>query len=228
MIAAMVLAQLTYAQKKVGIINFAVNGKEREMSMSSSEPAADLYFIGPNSAQLKPEERTTDAMVRLTEKKLAEYLGYEIIPTNIERGPNVPDEMNGSLWAMESISEKTAFTKLGYDEAIIVKVSISSSGSTPKGYKAVMEISYKLIGKDGKTISKKTEKLKVPDVIDSRMVRQRQDNSPITLKSVRDAISVNGSNTTERAGSELGGGLPATQVYDLFQQCLNNLIIDSK
>jgi hypothetical protein len=229
LVVAIVFTQLAQAQKKVGIINFTISGKDRQMGTgSSNEPAPELYFIGPNSARLKPEERTSDAMVRLAEQKLAEYLNCEIIPTNLERASTIPDEMNGSLWAMETISEKTAFNKLNYDEAITVSVRIFLNSRSGKGYKATIEISYKLIGKDGKTISKKSEKLKIDEFIEPKLVEEQIDDSPITLKSIKDAVKGGSGNAQERKGSEAGGGLPADKVYDYFQQCLNNLIIDTK
>ncbi len=212
------------AQKKSGIISFSVNGKDRAGSVSSMEGSAptDLYFIGENSTKLEGGEKTADAIIKHTEAALKEYFGYDLTPINLNRPSTMPDEMNGSLVMMETITEKTAFNKLGYDEAIIIQVRIYSNGKSGKGYKPAIEITMKVVGKDGKTILKKSEKLKIEsEKVEPKMIEYTEDNSDVTITDVFKATK----GSKEKEGSASSQGVPSTQVLDWYKQCLANLLL---
>ncbi len=226
LLLCMLVTAGVFAQKKVCIINFSIDGKDRMASMSDMEgkEPSELYFIGDNSSRLSDTVRTSDEIVKLTEKMLKDYVGAELVPVNLDRPQTVPDQMNGALWVMETITEKAAFSKLNYDEAVVISSRIYSAGKANKGYRPVMEISLKWIGKDGKAKFKKTEKLKLKDVyIEEKLVVQKEDDSGLL------SINFSKSKTTEEKkeynGNAAGEGVPAIQVLDWYKQCLTNLLI---
>jgi hypothetical protein len=223
MIAAFTAALGASAQKKSGIISFSINGKDRMssgMGGSGMDDATELYFIGDNSTRLADNQLTSDAIVRHTEAALKDFLGYELVPVELKRPASVPDQMNGSLWVMETITEKAAFSKLGYDEAIVIHARIYSSGKSGKGYKPVIEITMKVIDKNGKTTLKKSEKLKPDEKVEAQLVEY--DGGSTSMGDVLKAIKSNGK---ENAGSESSQGVPSVKVLDWYKQCFSNLLI---
>ena len=213
-----------FAQKKVGIINFSFNGKDRMSSMSDapgSEPL-ELYFIGDNTTWLTDTLRTSDAIVTLTQTMLKEYVGTELIPVKLEHPSTVPDQMNGSLWMMETITEKSAFQKLTYDEVIVINARLYSNGRSNKGYKPVIEISIKITGKDGKTKFKKTEKLKPEGIfVEPKLVEYKESNGNVSVTDIYKAVK----GSKEKEDSVAAQGIRAAQLLDLYKQCFTNLLI---
>jgi hypothetical protein len=186
-----------------------------------SEPL-ELYFIGDNSTQLSDTVRTSDEIVKLSESMLKEYVGVNLIPINLVRPETVPNQMNGSLWVMETITEKAAFNKLNYDEAIVINARIYSNGKSNKGYKPVIEISLKIIGSDGKTKFKKTEKLKPEGAyIESKLIEFKENNSNVSMADIYKAVK----GSKEKEGSVAAQGIPAAQLLDWYKQCFTNLLI---
>lgn len=202
----------TFAQtKKVGITNFSISGFVKGMDLTGDKEAdPDLYFIGEASTQLSEGVRVSDEIVKYTEASLKTFLGYDILATNLIRPANVPDEMMGNLMVMETITDKKAFTQLGYDEVIEIQCRIGSAGRTPKHYKAFIELTIKVTGKDGKTIWKKREKLKLEDKIPTGIIEMREYSKGLDFSKLDD-----------------GGpdGIPATQLLDWYKQVLGNLLI---
>jgi hypothetical protein len=212
------------AQKKSGIISFSFNGKDRA-SGTSEGSEQDLYFVYDNSTRLNGE-RTSDAIIRITEKALQEYLGYELIKIDTIRASSIPDQMDGRLWLMNTITEKAAFTKLGYEEVIKIDVRIYSSSKNRKGHTPTIEITLKVIGSNGKTTLKKSEKLKLnDDKIDDRQIAM-QENNTINL---RDAVSALKSGGNVKLGDDTDRlGVPGAKILDWYQQCLTNLLISKE
>jgi hypothetical protein len=227
MMVAFTAAFTAFAQKKSGIISFSINGKDRMSSgMGSTDggESTDLYFIGDNSARLSDSLLTSDAIVRYTEAALKDFLGYDLIPVNLKRGTIVPDQMNGSLWVMETITEKQAFTKLGYDEAIVINARIYSNGKTGKGYKPVIEITMKMIDKNGKTTMKKTEKIKLEEKVEAQLVEYNESGNTGLV----DLVKAVKNKDKEKAGSEGSQGVPSVKLLDWYKQCFANLLIAKK
>jgi hypothetical protein len=212
------------AQKKSGIISFSFNGKDRA-SGATDEDDQDLYFIYENSTKLNGE-RTTDAIIRITEKALEEYLGYTLIKIDTNRASTIPDQMDGRFWIMNTITEKAAFAKLGYEEAIKIDARIYSSSRTPKGHTPTIEITLKVIGNNGKTILKKSEKLKLKDEkVDHKQIALQENNS-ISLK---DAVNVIKSGGSVKVGDDSHNlGVSGAKILDWYQQCLTNLLISKE
>lgn len=224
---AFTAAFTAFAQKKPGIISFSINGKDRMSSgLGSSDggETTDLYFIGDNSTRLFDTLLTSDAIVRYTEAALKDFLGYELIPVNLKRTAAVPDQMNGSLWVMETITEKNAFNKLGYEEAIVVNARIYSNGKTGKGYKPVIEITIKVIDKSGKTTLKKSEKLKLDEKVEANLV-EYSDGGNVGMVDMINAIK---NKDKQKAGSEGSQGVPSVKLFDWYKQCFSNLLIAKK
>jgi hypothetical protein len=167
--------------------------------------SSELYFIGSNSARLNDTTRTSDEIVKYTENALKDFFSNEMNPVNLNRSSAVPDEMNGSLWMMETITEKAAFTKFNYDEAITINARIYSGGN-----------------RDGKKVWKKSEKLRLKGVkVEKRLVEIEDGNTSLSIADIRKAIK----GTKEKTGSETGSGFPAIQILDWYKQCLINLLL---
>lgn len=214
----------TFAQKKIGIINFSFDGKDRMASVGSMDNSgpSELYFIGSNSARLNDTTRTSDEIVKYTENALKDFFSNEMTPVNLNRSSTVPDEMNGSLWMMETITEKAAFTKFNYDEAITINSRIYSGGSMGGSYTPVIEITVVVVNSDGKKVWKKSEKLRLKGVkVEKRLVEIEDGNTSLSISDLRKAIK----GTKEKTGSETGSGVPATQILDWYKQCLTNLLL---
>jgi hypothetical protein len=215
-----------FAQKKSGIISFSIHGKDRgssSMSSSGGGETTDLYFIGDNSTRLNDTLLTSDAIVRYTEAALKDMLGYELVPVNLERPATAVDQMNGSMMIMETITEKKAFTKLGYDEAIVVNARIYSGGKTGKGYKPTIEITVKVIDKGGKTTLKKSEKLKIDEKVEAKLVEYTESGGNVSLGDMLSALKK--TNSDPKAGSESSQGVPSVKVLDWYKQCFSNLVL---
>jgi hypothetical protein len=213
-----------FAQKKIGIINFSFEGKDRMASVGSMDNSgpSELCFIGSNSTRLNDTTRTSDEILRYTESALKEFFATEMTPVNLNRSSAIPDEMNGSLWIMETITEKAAFNKFSYDEAITINARIYSGGSMGSSYTPVIEISVVVINKEGKKVWKKSEKLRLKGVkIEKRLVELEQGNSGLSFSDIRKVIK----GSTEKTGSESGSGVPAVQLLDWYKQCLTNLLL---
>jgi hypothetical protein len=215
------------AQKKSGIIAFNFEGKDRQSSSMSgmggvsNMSATDLYFIGENSVKLD-SALTTDEIVRYTEGALKEWLGYELVPANLKRPAAAPEQMNGSYVVMETTTEKNAFAKLGYDEVIVVNARLYSAGKSGKAYKPAIEISVKVIGKDGKTVKKKSEKLKIEnEKVDAKLIEYTDKNA-----SVGDVFSFSKGGKNAPEGGEAMQGVPSTTIFDWYKQCFSNLILE--
>lgn len=197
--------------KKVGITNFSISGYQKSMDLTEdNEP--DLYFIGDASTKLSEDVRVSDEIVKYTEASLKTFLGYDISPVDLNRPSTVPDEMMGSLMVMETITDKKAFTKLGYDEVIEIQCRIGSAGRSGKYYKAFIEITIKITGKDGKTIWKKREKLKLSEKIVPAIIESRDETKGLVI-----SIAKEGETTAE--------GIPASQLLDWYKQVLGNSLI---
>lgn len=221
---SLLIATATFAQKKVGIINFSFNGKDRMSSMSDAPGSEqlELYFIGDNTTKISDTLRTSDAIVLLTQTMLKEYVGSDLIPVKLDRPSTVPDQINGSLWLMEAITEKAALQKLNYDEVIVVNARIYSGSKSNKGYKPVVEISLKITGKDGKTRFKKTEKLKPEGaVIEPKLVEYKENNSNVTITDIYKSVK----GSKEKESNMAAQGITGVQLLDWYQQCLTNLLI---
>lgn len=226
LLLALCLSVNLFAQKKVGIINFSVTGKDQ--FESNSDKGIEVSFIGENSVHLTDSLLTSDAIVQFTEAQLKNYFQTELIPVNLNRPETTPEQMGGSLWVMETITEKSAFKKLGYDEAVVISSRIYSSGKSNKGYKPTIEITMKVIGSDGKTIFKKTEKLKLENVfVNSKLIEHKFDDSPISLSDVYKAAKAakNKDVPEKKVEIEDGQGIPAAQLLDWYKQCFTNLLI---
>lgn len=225
MVAAFAAVYTVSAQKKSGIISFSIIGKDRMasgMGSSGGGESTELYFIGDNSTRLNANELTSDAIVKYTENALKEFLGYELIPVDLAKRPSIaPDQMNGSMMVMETITEKNAFSKLGYDEGIVISARIYSNGKNGKGYKPVIEISMKVIDKSGKTVMKKTEKLKLAnEMVEAKLVEYSEGS--VGMGDMIKAIRGSGK---EKAGSEGAQGVPSAKLLDWYKQCFSNLVI---
>lgn len=213
-----------FAQKKSGIISFNINGKDHMAGMGSSDQSSpELYFIGDNSTQLSDTAFTSDEIVRYTEQALKEFLGYELVPADLKRPASAVAQMDGHMMVMQTITEKNAFNKLGYDEAITVNVRVYSNGKSGSTYKPAIEISLKIIDKNGKTTFKKTEKLKPDERVDALLVERDDDNTSLLdiVKSVKN-------NKKEKAGSIASEGVQAIKLLDWYKQCFGNLLIENK
>lgn len=196
---------------KSGITHFSVDGHQRSMNLSAdNEP--DLYFIGENSTTLNDGVLVSDEMVKYTENKMKEFLGYDLVKTDVKRAAAIPTQMMGKLWVMETITDKKAFKQLNYDEAIEVQCRIGSAGQSGKNYKAFMEVSVKITGKDGKTTFKKKEKVKMTEKIQASLIEVHDGGS---------GLSIDFSNK----GAEEAQGIPAMQLLDWYKQALDNVLI---
>lgn len=213
-----------FAQKKIGIIHFSFDGKDRMASVGSMDNSgpSELYFIGSNSTRLNDTTRTSDEIVRYTESALKEFFNTDLTPVNLNRSSAVPDEMNGSLWMMETITEKAAFSKFSYDEAVTVTARIYSGGLMGSSYTPVIEVSVVVVNKEGKKVWKKSEKLRLKGVkVEKRLVELEEGNVSLSLSDIRKAIK----GTKEKTASETGSGVPAVQILDWYKQCLTNLLL---
>lgn len=212
-----------HAQKKIGIINFSFDGKDRMASVGmDNNNSSELYFIGANSTRLSDTVRTSDEIVRYTENALKEFFATDLVPVNLNRAPSVPDEMNGSLWLMETITEKAAFNKLGYDEAITISARIYSGGQSGGGYQPIIEITMVVVNKEGKKVMKKSERLRLKGVkVERKLVEMEEGSSTLTLSDIRKAVK----GTREKSGSETGNGVTAVQLLDWYKQCFSNLLL---
>ncbi len=195
--------------KKVAITNFSISGYEQSMNLTeNNEP--DLYFIGDGSTQLSPGVRVSDEIVKYTEESLKTFLGYDILPTDLKRLSTTPDQMMGRLMVMETITDKKAFKQLGYDEVIEIQCRIGSAGRTGKNYKAFIELTIKITDKDGKTVWKKKEKLKLDDKI-----------APATIELAKSSGGISFSKKSETDPQ----GIAAAQLLDWYKQVLGNTLI---
>jgi hypothetical protein len=196
---------------KSGITNFSVDGHQRSMNLSAdNEP--DLYFIGENSTTLNEGVLVSDEMLKYTETKMKEFLGYDLVKTGVKRPAAIPTHMMGKLWVMETITDKKAFTQLNYDEAIEVQCRIGSAGQSGKSYKAFIEVSVKVTGKDGKTTFKKREKVKIAEKIQASLIEVQDGGS---------GLSIDFSNK----GAEEAQGITAMQLLDWYKQALDNVLM---
>jgi len=199
--------------KKSGITNFSVNGYQQAMNMGSgsgNEP--DLYFIGDNSTKLNADTRVSDEMVKYTEEKLKDFFGYAVTPADLNRPSTVPDQMGGRLWVMETVTDKKAFKELGYDEVIEIQCRIGSNGKTGNNYKPFVEVFVKVKNKEGKTIFKKTEKVKIEEKVPARSI-ELKNNSGISL------------DFSKSKGNDDSEGITASQLLDWYKQALTNALI---
>lgn len=214
------LTFIAFSQKKSGITNFSISGKDRQLNVSAdqNEDLPDLYFIYDKSTRLG-EGLLTDSLVRYTEARLGQYFGYSLAPASLTRSANVPEQTDGTLWAMSSISDKAAKEKLGYDEIIKVTTRISSGGKKNNQVYPTIEITIKVEDKDGKTTFKKSEKLKLKDELipESELIL---DNSigAVSISLSKKSVKVESDNNNE------GPGIPAARLLDWYQQCLENLL----
>lgn len=195
--------------KKSGITNFSISGYEQSMNLADdNEP--DLYFIGDGSTELTPGKRVSDEIVKYTEAELKTFLGYDLLPVDLNRPSAVSNQMMGRLWVMETITDKKAFKQLGYDEVIEIQCRIGSAGKTGKNYKPFIELTLKITDKDGKTVFKKKEKLKLEDKIPAGTVEAQKEKS---------GISFSKNSTSEPSG------IPAVQLFDWYKQVLGNVLM---
>lgn len=214
------LTFIAFSQKKSGITNFSISGKDRQLNVTSdqNEDLPDLYFIYDKSTRLG-EGLLTDSLVRYTEASLGQYFGYSLVPASLTRSANVPEQTDGTLWAMSSISDKAAKEKLGYDEIIKVTTRISLGGKKNNQVYPTIEITIKVEDKDGKTAFKKSEKLKLKDELipESDLIL---DNSigAVSISLSKKSVKVESDNNNE------GPGIPAARLLDWYQQCLENLL----
>lgn len=215
-----------HAQKRIGIINFSIDGKDRMASVGmDNEGPRELYFIGSNSTRLNDTTRTSDEIVKYTEQALKEFFSSDLVSINLNRASSIPDEMNGSLWVMETITEKAAFSKLGFDEAITIKTQIYSGSSTGRNYTPVIEISMMVVNKEGKKVLKKSEKLKLKDVkVDKKLVEMEEGGNSLSFSDLRKSVK----GTKEKSGSDVGSGITAIQLLDWYKQCFSNLLLSEK
>jgi len=221
---AMLSITQVFAQTKSGITSFVVNGFVRGMSTMENKPDPDLNFVGESTAKIG-DSLLADIMLTYSEQALAKFLGHEIYPVNRVRGANVPTNMNGNLVVMETISEKKAFKELGYDEIVTLNCQLGfSSMRTVKGtrmYVPSITLNIKVVGKDGKTIYKKNELLKLKDrTISGELIEERQDNSQldISLKNIKTVTVDTGADTQAR-------GVSSVELLDWYKQVLDNVLI---
>lgn len=219
MIATICFLSLTSAfgqTKKSGITNFSINGYEQPMGISSlddkSVPEPNLYFIGDGSTELSPGVRVSDEIVKYTEAQLKAYLGYDLVPVELNRPATVLNQTEGRLWVMETITDKKAFKQLGYDEVIELQCRIGSAGKTGKYYKPFIELKIKITDKDGKTVWKKTEKLKLSEKIPANMIEEQRSSGGLVIS------------FSQKGGMERGG-ITAAQLLDWYKQVLGNALI---
>ncbi len=195
--------------KKVGITNFSINGYQQAMNVTSnSEP--DLYFIGDGSTELTKGVSVSDEIVKYTESSLKTFLGYDILPADLNRPATVPNQMSGRLFVMETITDKKAFKQLGYDEVIEIQCRIGSAGQSGKNYKPFIELSIKITDKDGKTVWKKKEKLKLEEKIAASAIEMRNNNT---------GISFSKQSETDPQG------ITGAQLLDWYKQVLGNALM---
>jgi hypothetical protein len=196
---------------KVGITNFSVSGYQQSMNVASdNEP--ELYFIGDGSTLLEGGVRVSDEIVKYTEASLKTFLGRDIIATAIDRPSTVPNQMMGRLFIMETITDKKAFKQLGYDEVIEIQCRIGSAGRSGKYYKPFIEINIKITDKDGKTVWKKKEKLKLEEKIAASAIEMNNKNSGLSI-----SFSKNNEGDPQ--------GITAAQLLDWYKQVLGNALI---
>lgn len=196
---------------KSGITNFSVDGYQRSMNISSdNEP--DLYFIGESSTKLKDGILVSNEIVKYTEMKMKEFLGYDLVAVDLKRPATVPDQMMGKLFVMETITDKKAFKQLNYDEVIEVQCRIGSAGQSGKNYKAFIEVFVKVTNKDGKTTFKKREKVKLDEKIQASLIEVKDGNSGLTID-------------FGKKGDDGAQGITGIQLLDWYKQALDNVLI---
>lgn len=213
------------AQKKSGIINFSFRGKDQQANYSASSGSPEmppLYFIYDRSTKMDTS-LTSDIILRHTEKMLGEFLGYPLTPVDTKTRPSGIEQMDGAFWVMESITEKNAFNKLGYDEVIKVDARIYSGGSRNGKQEPVIEVSVKVIDKDGKTTFKNNEKIRLKgELIPQSELVMKDDGGGATItfgKGIKLTTGDGGADNSSKIG------LPGAKIYDWYQQCLSNVLI---
>lgn len=220
-----VLSCQIFAQIKCGITNFSVNGYVRGNSIgSSNEKEPDLNFIASSTTRMG-DSLVSNMMITLAETEIGKFLGCNMYPVSRSRNANVPDVMNGTLWVMETTTEKKAFKELGYDKIVTLSVSINyRSMKTVKGtrmYTPAMTLSIKVINKEGKTEFKKNETLVFKeDLISGSLIEEKSGDGEISI-SFKDlkTVSVNTGADTEAKG------IAPMQLMNWFQQVLGNALI---
>lgn len=202
--------------KKSGITNFIITGYEQPTGITNLDdkapPEPNLYFIGDGSTELSEGVRVSDEIVKYTEAQLKTFLGYDLVPVDLNRPANIVNQTGGRLWVMETITDKKAFKQLGYDEVIEIHCRIGSAGKSGKYYKTFIELKIKITDANGKTVWKKTEKVKVSEKIPASMVEEQTDAGGLV-------ISFSKKDETEK------GGITAAQLFDWYKQVLGNALI---
>jgi hypothetical protein len=218
------LAINSNAQVKSRIANFSMNGYVRGMTLTDNKQEPDLQFIGSTSARMG-DSLLSDMMLTFTEQELGKFLGHELIPVTRERGKHVPDYMNGSLIIMETVTEKKAFKEMGLDEIVTLNCQLNyNSMKTVKGtrmYVPVITLNLKVIGKDGKTIFKKNETLKMKEkTVSGELIEEKQENGTfdISLKNLK-TLTVDTGDKGELKG------VSSVELLDWYKQVLGNALI---
>ncbi|MDZ4668614.1 MAG: hypothetical protein SGJ00_12130 [bacterium] len=230
LLAVILLGSITsYSQKKSGIISFSFNGKYSQDNFASGDTKVELpslYFVYDNSTRIDTV-RTSDEILHYTQQVLAKFLGYPLIAVDENRLGSVPDQLEGGLWVMESISEKKAFQQLGYDEAIRIQARIYSTGSKNRTYTPGIEVSVKVINKEGKTTFKNSEKLKFKEegVPESSLVL-KSNSGGLSLRDGINLIKGGGSANIGDDNSKIG--VNGARLFDWYQQCLSDVLIEKK
>lgn len=217
----LLLATTLYAQnKRVGITQFSVEGSSESWGQLSGIGGVFLFFIGNQSTELSPGVYLSDEMVRHTETALEEFLGHAIFPAKLDRPEYVRPQTRGVLWVMETISPYKAFKKLGYDEVVEVRYRIGSTSSTNKGYRPKMKLIIKITEKNGDIIWKKTEELRLEDLVPKKLVEHQGNGRGAELQIGSIGIGLSGDDD-----DALPPGVPASLILDWYKQALEKVLV---
>ncbi len=212
------------AQVKSGITSLTFNGYARAMTVGDDKDEIDLRFVGSTSTRIG-DSLLSDMILTYSEQEIGKFLGHDLLPVSRVRSKNTPDDLNGSLFVMETITEKKAFKELDYDEVITIQCSINrNSSKTVKGnkmYEPIITLNIRITGRDGEKIYKKSESLKLKDQwIAAALIEEKQADGKfdVSLKNLKTV-------TVDTGGSDMAKGVSAVELLDWYKQVLGNALI---
>lgn len=201
-----------FAQKtKMSIIKFSISGNRGDQ----------LYFIGYKSTELRSGVYVSDEIVKYTEAELDTFFGKEVLPTEINRPETIAPQTEGKLWVMKTISQKQAYKQFGCDEVIEIECKIMNGGVTFKYYKPLIEMSIKVTDREGNTIWKKKERLKIDENIPKELVQVPGSDKGVEFQLGAVGIGV----PLKASNAEPLPGVTAERLLNWYKQILANILI---